>query len=373
MWDSAVLLVLLAALLLGCKRSGQSEAGGDGRCAFRRIALRALAAGRGRFRHSQRTPRPRRASTANAPCSIVRETVGFGSRPIGSAAHHKLEAYIHQKLTAAHVAVADDAFTAQTAAGPYPIRNIIAKFPGKKDGIIVVAGHYDTNLPLPTSYVGANDGGSSTGLLLELAEVLRGRQLEGYSVWLVWLDGEEATVKWTDTDSLYGSRHLAQLWQQDGTAKKIKAFLLLDMVGDADLNIDRDINSTVWLEDLVRDCGHPAGLPVALLRPADRRRRRSPAVCQTRRPGSRPHRLRLRLRQRLPPHPAGHARQTQSRQPANRRRHGAGNHPGIEHALSRLLKIFSEGVILSAVKDLLFASVEAKQILRSRKIGATSG
>ena len=189
----------------------------------------------------------------------VRETVGFGSRPIGSAAHHKLEAYIQQKLTAGHVAVADDAFTAQTAAGPYPIRNIIAKLPGKKDGIIVVAGHYDTNLPLPKSYVGANDGGSSTGLLLELAEVLRGRQLEGYSVWLVWLDGEEATVTWTDTDSLYGSRHLAQLWQQDGTAKKIKAFLLLDMVGDADLNIDRDLNSTAWLEDLVRDASARLG------------------------------------------------------------------------------------------------------------------
>jgi Zn-dependent M28 family amino/carboxypeptidase len=189
----------------------------------------------------------------------VREAVAFGSRPIGSAAHQKLEAYIHQTLIAKHVAVADDAFSAQTAAGTYPIRNIIAKLPGKKDGIVVVAGHYDTNLPLPRSYVGANDGGSSTGLLLELAEVLRGRQLEGYSVWLVWLDGEEATVKWTDTDSLYGSRHLAQLWQQDGTAKKIKAFLLLDMIGDADLNIDRDLNSTVWLEDLVRDAATRLG------------------------------------------------------------------------------------------------------------------
>ena len=193
---------------------------------------------------------------------------------------------------------------------------------------------------LPKTYVGANDGGSSTGLLLEMADVLRGRQMEGYSVWLVWLDGEEATVHWTDTDSLYGSRHLAQLWQQDGTAKKIKAFLLLDMVGDADLNIDRDLNSTVWLEDVVQGRGHPAGLPVALLRPAARRRRRSPAVRQNRCPGGRSHRLRLRLRQRLLAHPAGHARQTQPQQPANRRRHGAGNHPGTRRALKHFrLKI----------------------------------
>ena len=165
------------------------------------------------------------------------------------------------------------------------MRNIIAKFPGKKDGIIVVAGHYDTNLPLPKTYVGANDGGSSTGLLLELADVLRGKQLEGYSVWLVWLDGEEATVHWTDTDSLYGSRHLAQLWQQDGTAKKIKAFLLLDMVGDADLNIDRDLNSTVWLEDLVRDAATRSGIPVALLRP--RRSTSKTITCRSRKSASR--------------------------------------------------------------------------------------
>ena len=78
-----------------------------------------------------------------------------------------------------------DEFTAQTPAGKFPINNIIAKFPGAKDGIIVVAG-YDTNYPLPKSYVGANDGGSSTALLLALADHFRGQPLAGYSVWLVW-------------------------------------------------------------------------------------------------------------------------------------------------------------------------------------------
>ena len=206
---------------------------------------------------------------ANAPPSprvdgkramqYVKEVVAFGSRPIGSPAHQKLEAYIHAKLSAEHIEVVDDAFTATTAAGRFPMRNIVAKFPGKKDGIIVIAGHYDTNLPLPKSYVGANDGGSSTGLLLELARVLKSKPMEGYSIWLAWLDGEEATVSWSDSDSLYGSKHLAELWKDDGTLKKIKAFVLLDMVGDADLNIDRDMNSTVWLEQLVYDAASRLG------------------------------------------------------------------------------------------------------------------
>ena len=130
------------------------------------------------------------------------------------------------------------------------MRNLIAKFPGTKDGIIVIAGHYDT-LYSQGNFVGANDGGSSTALLLELANQLRGRKRNGYSVWLVWTDGEEAIKQWSTTDSVYGARHLAAQWQQDGTIKKIKAFLLVDMIGDADLNIDRDANSAPWLEDLI--------------------------------------------------------------------------------------------------------------------------
>lgn len=180
----------------------------------------------------------------------TREIVAFGPRPIGSKAHKKLEAYIVSHLKGD--TVEDDVFTADTPEGKFPVRNIIAKFPGAKDGIIVIAGHYDTNYPLRnTKYVGANDGGSSTALLLELANQLSGKKREGYSVWLLWTDGEEAVKQWSDTDSLYGTRHLADTWQKDGTLKKIKAFLLEDMIGDADLNIDRDTGSAPWLEDLL--------------------------------------------------------------------------------------------------------------------------
>jgi Zn-dependent M28 family amino/carboxypeptidase len=177
----------------------------------------------------------------------VREVVAFGARPIGSPAHKKLEDYLLAQLKGDQVE--SDEFTAQTPAGSFPMRNIIAKFPGTKDGIIVIASHYDTLYGRP-KFVGANDGGSTTGLLLELAHHLRGKR-EGYSVWLVWFDGEEAVRHWTANDSIYGSKHLAEKWQKDGTRKKIKAFLLTDMIGDADLDILRDDSSTAWLEDLV--------------------------------------------------------------------------------------------------------------------------
>ncbi len=198
----------------------------------------------------------------------VKEIVKFGPRPVGSANHKKVEEYIASHLKGDQVE--NDAFTADTPEGKVPVHNIIAKYPGTKDGIIVVASHYDTNYPLRhTSYIGANDGASSSALLLELANQLRGKPRDGYSVWLVWDDAEEAMKPDGsgglprempfDQDSLYGITHVAEKWQSDGTLKKIKAFLLADMIGDADLNIDRDTNSTAWLEDVVGEAAKRLG------------------------------------------------------------------------------------------------------------------
>ena len=184
-----------------------------------------------------------------AAMQYVRDVVAFGPRWVGSPGHEKLEAFLRSKLKSDNLE--EDSFTTQTPVGDLAMRNFIAKFPGARDGIIVVAGHYDTLYNRP-DFVGANDAGSSTGLLLQLAHNLRAQmkdgKREGYSVWLVWLDGEEAFKKWTyNEDSVYGSRHLAAKWQAAGTLKQVKAFLLVDMVGDADLNIDRDASSTPWL------------------------------------------------------------------------------------------------------------------------------
>ena len=184
----------------------------------------------------------------------TREVTAFGPRYMGSENHKKLEHYILDHLKGDQVE--DDAFTADTVEGKFPVRNIIAKFPGTKDGIIVILGHYDTVYPLRNSgFVGANDGGSSTAILLEYANRLRGggagKKRDGYSVWLVWTDGEEAVRQWTNTDSVYGARHLAEKWEKDGTLKKIKALMVMDMIGDADLDIVRDTNSTPSLLDLI--------------------------------------------------------------------------------------------------------------------------
>ena len=188
---------------------------------------------------------------ANRAFQYVKEIVALGPRPIGSANHKKVEDFILSHLKGD--TVEQDAFTIDTTEGKFPVRNLIAKFPGTRDGIIVIASHYDTNWPLrDTSYVGANDGASSSALLLEFASQLRGKKREGYSVWLLWDDAEESMkLPWDEAESVYGVRHLAEKWQSDGTIKKIKAFLLEDMIGDADLNIEHDTNSTPWVEDLV--------------------------------------------------------------------------------------------------------------------------
>jgi Zn-dependent M28 family amino/carboxypeptidase len=240
------LLVLVAAVSSGCNKQTPSAASAEIKPAAGTNAPLATPAVTTPTDSASAAPKP--DINGNHVLQYVKEIVAFGARPPGSQGHAKLEQYIHSKLKG--VDVENDTFTAKTPVGAFPMNNIIAKFPGKKEGIIVVAGHYDTVYHLK-NFVGANDGGSSTALLLALADQFRGKTLDGYSVWLVWTDGEEAFVNWTDTDSIYGTRHLAQKWQQDGTAKKIKAFILVDMIGDADLDIQQETNSTPWLSELV--------------------------------------------------------------------------------------------------------------------------
>jgi len=211
---------------------------------------------------------PRPKFDGNRAMQYVKEIVAYGPRPLNSPSHKKVEDYFLAHLKSD--TVENDVFTAATPEGKLPVHNIIAKFPGAKDGIIVLASHYDTNYPLRnTSYVGANDCGSSSALLLEIANQLRGRPNDGYSIWLVWDDAEEAikpdgsggtpNEMPFEQDSLYGIKHLAEKWDADGTLKKIKVFLLADMIGDADLNIDRDGNSTAWLEDLIYEAASRLG------------------------------------------------------------------------------------------------------------------
>ena len=185
----------------------------------------------------------------------TRQFVAIGPRWPTGAGHAKAEAFLRDHFR--HDQLEEDSFTANTPIGPVAMRNFIVRFPGKKNGVLVLATHYETNYWLKNiHYVGANDSGSTTGLLVAIADRLReqtagGRKLDGYSVWLVFFDGEEAIQSWTETDSTYGSRHLAAKWGGDGTLGKIKAFVLADMIGDKNLDIQRESQSTGWLVDLV--------------------------------------------------------------------------------------------------------------------------
>ena len=173
----------------------------------------------------------------------------------GSPGHLAAENFIKSKFEPEQKAgnFEVDSFTALTPAGAQSMDNLIVKFPGKKDGIIVLASHYETNYPLKdVAFVGANDGACTSALLITIGQYLRTHPPEGYSVWLVFDDGEEAVKEWTAQDSLYGTRHLAAKWSQDNTLGKIKVFLLADMIGDKDLNINPDTQSTPWLVDLLR-------------------------------------------------------------------------------------------------------------------------
>ncbi len=185
----------------------------------------------------------------------------------GSPGHFAAEQFIkdHFKPEAAKGDFETDSFTASTPAGPQAMRNYIVRYPGKKDGVIVLVTHYETNYPLKDiGFVGANDGACTSALLMELGAYFRTHPPQGYSVWLVFDDGEEAVKEWSATDSLYGTRHLAAKWDREGVIGKIKALMIADMIGDKDLNLDEDGNSTQWLRDMLvvaaKNTGHSSNI-----------------------------------------------------------------------------------------------------------------
>ena len=193
---------------------------------------------------------PARDFSGGRAMDYARKAVSFGPRPPGSAALRSLRAYVVAQLKPLGCTVIEDSFTGHTPNGDVPMVNIIARFPGKSGRAVVFSGHYDTKLMPAARFVGADDGGSSTAFLLEMAQTLQGAQNKD-DVYLVWFDGEEAFGKWSDSDSLYGSRHLAERWRADGTLVRIKALINVDMIGDKDLDIMQEENSSPALRRLI--------------------------------------------------------------------------------------------------------------------------
>jgi Peptidase family M28 len=184
----------------------------------------------------------------NRAFSHVAKQVGFGPHPSGSPAIAQVQDYLLSELKSYGCTVDTDAFSADTAAGRLQMKNFLVKITGEKPEIILLGTHYDTkNLD---NFVGADDGGSSTAVMLELARLLcpkHGR----YAVWIAFLDGEEAVQNWSDTDGRYGSRQMAARMAASGDLKKIRAFLLADIVGGRNAVFPRESSSTPALIDLV--------------------------------------------------------------------------------------------------------------------------
>lgn len=167
----------------------------------------------------------------------VQAQVDLGPRPSGSAAIKSCRTYLEDELTEAGWKVTRQTFQDQTPRGPVEFVNIIAQFAAGKGGEprAIVASHYDTKLFDTIQFVGADDGGSSTGALLELARVLALRPALARQIELVFFDGEEAVNSFTATDGLYGSRYFAR--QLGKNARGFKFAVLWDMIGDKNLGI----------------------------------------------------------------------------------------------------------------------------------------
>ena len=197
----------------------------------------------------------------------LRQLVVIGPRPAGSAALDQTRRYIKSQLASAGVTVTEQPWDEATPIGNVHMVNLIATIPsarpegargpGARAERIVISGHYDTKLFRDSRFVGANDGGSSAAFLVEMARVLKARR-NALTIELLFLDGEEAfCLNWDECsrpgapDNTYGSRHYVADGKRAGTLAGIKAHILVDMVGDRDLRVKRDLNSTPWLTDIV--------------------------------------------------------------------------------------------------------------------------
>jgi Peptidase family M28 len=198
----------------------------------------------------------------------LEKLLSFGPRTPGSPAIRREQDYIKSQLESYGCAVDEDDFHASIPTGSIAMRNLVAKVPGAspRAGVILLLTHDDT-LRLP-GFVGADDSGSSTALMLEMARLVCGTK-RPLAVWIAFLDGEEdqtnfttadqAQTTWSDQNSTFGSRELAARLELSGQLKRVRAVILADMIGDRQLDISRDSNSTPWLTDLVWQTANRVG------------------------------------------------------------------------------------------------------------------
>ena len=211
-------------------------------------------------RPEAQSPKPAAGFDSSRAYEHLRQVVSFGPRPAGSEALERTRQYITEQLKSIGINVVRQSFVARTPIGEIPMVNLIATIPGARPERIAITGHYDTKLFREFRFVGANDGGSSTAFLIEMARVLKGRQ-NAFTIELVFFDGEEATLRdWGVTDHTYGSQYYVDAGRKNGTLPALKAMVLVDMIADRSQRFMREANSTEWLTDIIwstaRKLGH---------------------------------------------------------------------------------------------------------------------
>ena len=189
---------------------------------------------------------------SNRAWEHLRQLVAIGPRPAGSAAIEQSRTYIKGQLKAAGLTVVEQTWMEETPAGQTRMVNLIATIPGATKDRLIISGHYDTKRFREFRFVGASDGGSSAAFLIELGRVLKARK-NALTIELLFLDGEEAVVEWQGNDHTYGSRHYVDVAKRANALGSLKAMVLIDMIGDRELRIKRDTNSTPWLTDVIWD------------------------------------------------------------------------------------------------------------------------
>jgi glutaminyl-peptide cyclotransferase len=255
---TAAVACILPAGFTGCKASGNESPN----AASQPPDMSAVASPPPQAAHDAPLPEKTGGFDGKRAFAHVAKQVSFGPRPSGSQALAHLQEYLQSELKSYGCDVETDDFGSDTPIGRVRMKNILVKIPGEKPGIILLGTHYDTLLM--DNFVGADDGGSSTAVMLELARLLcpqRGK----YAVWIAFFDGEEATKSWSATDSRYGSRQMAARLSSSGDIKKVKAFLLADIVGGRAAQFLRESSSSPALIDLVWDTAARLGYSALFL------------------------------------------------------------------------------------------------------------
>jgi glutaminyl-peptide cyclotransferase len=206
----------------------------------------------------------------------VRKQVEIGPRPAGSAELARAREYITGELRSYGLNVIEDEFRAKTPEGEKKFVNITAELPGESNEVLMISSHYDTKAFKEFRFVGANDGGSSTGALLELARALAGQGKPRYTYWFAFFDGEEAFCRDWDQcrnngspDNTYGSRHYVERLKEKKELGRIRAMVLLDMIGYKNLQIPRDEMGTKWINDIIWQTARELGYGNAFIEMSD--------------------------------------------------------------------------------------------------------